>query len=118
MAKVKAEQVNEQEQQGSEQDDSGQLQSNEQNNAMQSEEIHVAGDGVESQAERQPDSDGDDDGDYPHFIRVDIPSMRDMFAMAALQGMLANGTHQLRPDAVADKAFAFADAMLEVRRDK
>lgn len=45
-------------------------------------------------------------------------SVRDYFAAAALQGLIAAGADRHRDDdEVAAEAFAFADAMLEARGD-
>jgi hypothetical protein len=47
---------------------------------------------------------------------VEIVTMRDQFAMAALTGLIADsawGFHDL-----AQKAYGFADAMLEARKEK
>ena len=50
---------------------------------------------------------------------VEVPDMRDQFAMAALTGFMgsgdcATGNH----DAAARLAYRFADAMLEARKEK
>lgn len=55
-----------------------------------------------------------DDGDYA-IEKISVKATRDDFAIAALQGMLANGTHMQRADAVAYKAYEYADAMLDAR---
>lgn len=51
-------------------------------------------------------------------IKENQPTLRDQFAMAALQGLLScestNGNHEL----FAKQAYAYADAMLEVRKEK
>ena len=44
-----------------------------------------------------------------------IPDLRDLFAMQALNGMLANGGHHGSPEAFAEQAYTFADAMLKAR---
>ena len=42
-------------------------------------------------------------------------TLRDQFAMAALTGMLADPTSSLGAEAMAEDAYAFADAMLKAR---
>jgi hypothetical protein len=44
---------------------------------------------------------------------VDLPSLRDQFAMAALFGV---NTKEFDPKEIASKAFAIADAMMEARK--
>lgn len=51
--------------------------------------------------------------------RSDNTTVRDQFAMAALQGMLANRLYEpprrLKADGFAEDAYTFADAMLKAR---
>lgn len=56
-----------------------------------------------------------------HEISVNTPTLRDQFAMSALQGLLAN--HQcapmgmsFEPDYLSRRAYRLADAMLEARK--
>jgi len=45
-----------------------------------------------------------------------IEKLRDKFAVAALQGLLAEAHDRPAPDSVADSAYEFADAMLKARK--
>jgi len=46
------------------------------------------------------------------------PTLRDQFAMAALQGLLASEpVFGAKPEPVAEAAFDYADAMLKARED-
>ena len=56
-----------------------------------------------------------------HEISVNTPTLRDQFAMSALQGLLPN--HQVAPmgasfspDILSRRAYRLADAMLEARK--
>lgn len=44
------------------------------------------------------------------------PELRDLFAMTALQGMLSGGDLSLRRETTAEIAYAYADAMMEARK--
>jgi hypothetical protein len=45
-------------------------------------------------------------------------SLRDYFAAAALQGLLADGHNNGSPNCFADSAYVYADAMLKFARSK
>lgn len=49
-----------------------------------------------------------------HEISVNIPTLRDQFAMSALQGLLA--TNNFGKIDIAYQAYEIADAMLEARK--
>lgn len=56
-----------------------------------------------------------------HEISVNTPTLRDQFAMSALQGLLANQQcapmgMSFEPDALSRRAYRLADAMLEARK--
>ena len=56
-----------------------------------------------------------------HEISVNTPTLRDQFAMSALQGLLANPQctpmgMSFEPDALSHRAYRLADAMLEARK--
>jgi hypothetical protein len=53
----------------------------------------------------------------PGALVTEVPSLRDYFAAAALQGVLAQYSSTRPPDvqAIALEAYRYADAMLEVR---
>lgn len=56
-----------------------------------------------------------------HEISVNTPTLRDRFAMSALQGILANQQctpmgMSFEPDALSRRAYRLADAMLEARK--
>lgn len=44
-------------------------------------------------------------------------SVRDMFAMAALQGLLARSTYNARTNEIVNYSYALADLMMEARRE-
>lgn len=44
------------------------------------------------------------------------PTLRDQFAMSALQGLLANQGLYIEPDELSRRAYRLADAMLEARK--
>lgn len=44
------------------------------------------------------------------------PTLRDQFAMSALQGLLANQGFYIEPDKLSHHAYRLADAMLETRK--
>jgi hypothetical protein len=48
-------------------------------------------------------------------IPPEQPTLRDRFAMAALTGMLAEGSWVLEKLAISNRAYRFADEMLESR---
>lgn len=48
-----------------------------------------------------------------HFTKV---TMRDMFAMQALNGLVAADSNN--PEVIADKAYAIADAMMSKRKER
>jgi hypothetical protein len=49
---------------------------------------------------------------------VEVPTMRDQFAMAALNGITANAFKVGGPEYFANQAYAIADAMLKAREAK
>lgn len=49
------------------------------------------------------------------MIAAERAQLRDEFAKAALQGMLADHTRDMYVHELAEKAYEFADAMLEAR---
>lgn len=51
-----------------------------------------------------------------HEISVNTPTLRDQFAMSALQGLLANQGLYIEPDDLSRHAYRLADAMLEARK--
>lgn len=56
-----------------------------------------------------------------HEISVNTPTLRDQFAMSALQGLLANQQctpmgMSFEPDYLSRRAYRLADAMLEARK--
>lgn len=56
-----------------------------------------------------------------HEISVNTPTLRDQFAMSALQGVLANQQctpmgMSFEPDVLSRRAYRLADAMLEARK--
>lgn len=51
-----------------------------------------------------------------HEISVNTPTLRDQFAMSALQGLLANQGLYIEPDELSRHAYRLADAMLEARK--
>ena len=56
-----------------------------------------------------------------HEISVNTPTLRDQFAMSALQGILANQQcapmgMSFEPDVLSRRAYRLADAMLEARK--
>lgn len=56
-----------------------------------------------------------------HEISVNIPTLRDQFALSALQGILANQQctpmgMSFEPDVLSRRAYRLADAMLEARK--
>lgn len=56
-----------------------------------------------------------------HEISVNTPTLRDQFAMSALQGLLANPQctpmgMSFEPDVLSRRAYRLADAMLEARK--
>lgn len=56
-----------------------------------------------------------------HEISVNTPTLRDQFAMSALQGLLANQQCRpygasFEPDYLSRRAYRLADAMLEARK--
>lgn len=56
-----------------------------------------------------------------HEISVNTPTLRDQFAMSALQGLLANQQctpmgMSFEPDGLSRHAYRLADAMLEARK--
>ena len=51
-----------------------------------------------------------------HEISVNTPTLRDQFAMSALQGLLANQGLYIEPDVLSRHAYRLADAMLEARK--
>lgn len=56
-----------------------------------------------------------------HEISVNTPTLRDQFAMSALQGLLANPQctpmgMSFEPDALSHLAYRLADTMLEARK--
>lgn len=56
-----------------------------------------------------------------HEISVNTPTLRDQFAMSALQGLLANQQcapmgMSFEPDALSQRAYRLADTMLEARK--
>lgn len=51
-----------------------------------------------------------------HEISVNTPTLRDQFAMSALQGLLANQGLYIEPDELSRRAYRLADAMLEARK--
>lgn len=57
-------------------------------------------------------------GHYIVETVVEVVSLRDQFAMAALTGLLAALTHGNPADHIAKQAYAAADAMLEARKGK
>ena len=48
---------------------------------------------------------------------VEQPTLRDQFAMAALTGLISRAPDFMIPD-LSQKAYRFADAMLEARKEK
>ena len=48
-------------------------------------------------------------------IEADMPTLRDKFAMAALQGLLADHSLNAPKDTFAERAYKYADAMLKER---
>lgn len=56
-----------------------------------------------------------------HEISVNTPTLRDQFAMSALQGLLANQQcapmgMSFEPDVLSRRAYRLADTMLEARK--
>lgn len=51
-----------------------------------------------------------------HEISVNTPTLRDQFAMSALQGLLANQGFYIEPDKLSHHAYRLADAMMEARK--
>ena len=45
-------------------------------------------------------------------------TLRDLFAMAALTGMLANPTNEERSECLEMEAYSYADSMLKARKKK
>ena len=56
-------------------------------------------------------------GPYIMETVVEVVTMRDQFAMAALTGLISRAHDFMFPD-LAQKAYGFADAMLEARKGK
>lgn len=52
------------------------------------------------------------------FLRHDVKTLRDEFAIAALTGILARSSRTQNDEAVAEDAYEIADAMLEARKAK
>lgn len=51
-------------------------------------------------------------------MRDRMPTLRDQFAMAALQGLIACGPHDCKITELASEAYTYADAMLIKREVK
>lgn len=52
-----------------------------------------------------------------HEISVNTPTLRDQFAMSALQGLLANNwRYEMSDELFTQRAYRLADAMLEARK--
>lgn len=51
-----------------------------------------------------------------HEISVNTPTLRDQFAMSALQGLLANQGLYIEPDDLSRHVYRLADAMMEARK--
>lgn len=51
-------------------------------------------------------------------IEVKTPELRDLFAMNALNGILASPDFAGNPEEIAGYAYKYADAMLNARRKK
>ena len=51
-------------------------------------------------------------------IECNMPDLRDLFAMNALNGILANGDFHGNENAFAEQAYIFADAMMKARNKK
>lgn len=51
-------------------------------------------------------------------IEYKIPELRDLFAMSALNGILAQGDYHGSEQQYAEQAYCFADAMLKARARK
>jgi hypothetical protein len=56
-------------------------------------------------------------GPYIMETVVEVVTMRDQFAMAALTGLISRAPDFMFPD-LSQKAYRFADAMLEARKEK
>jgi hypothetical protein len=55
-------------------------------------------------------------GPYIMETVVEVVTMRDQFAMAALTGLISDSAWRFHD--LAQKAYGFADAMLEARKEK
>ena len=53
----------------------------------------------------------------PTLPTTETPTLRDQFAMAALTGLISRASDFMFPD-LSQKAYRFADAMLEARKEK
>ena len=56
-------------------------------------------------------------GPYIMETVVEVVTMRDQFAMAALTGLISRASDFMFPD-LSQKAYRFADAMIEARKAK
>ncbi len=51
-------------------------------------------------------------------IECNMPDLRDLFAMNALNGILASPDYAGTPEQISDYAYQFADAMIKARNKK
>lgn len=55
-------------------------------------------------------------GEYVHTMNQPVKTLRDEFAMAALNGILSNSARQGRIDEYTNSAYRYAETMLKARQ--